>query len=342
MENQKIADLQSQVNQLQSELQHQKGMIWIIGEIIKKATNVSSFQDLMKIVTDMLMGVMGVSACYLWVYNEDSNYTLHLRSIFLRNKYLETTIDNIPQFLRDKTDSKPFLDLDIRTPLIQGTPLPSSRLAAPLYDYQRQSPIGFLIVEHESNNFFKESTCELFETLAILIGSNSLNSKLFETVTMETEKDPLTNVYNRKFLSRFLSEPYRSSEPLSLCIFDIDSFKHVNDMYGHEKGDEVLISVADAASSIIDPLGGKVIRYGGDEFILLLNMKLYDAKPILHRLRLWVPSLPVMETFASPITITMGASEYPGSTDDVQDLLTLADSALLRGKALGKNVLELS
>ena len=342
MENQKIADLQNQINQLQSELQHQKGMIWIIGEIIKKATNISSFQDLMKIVTDMLMGVMGVSACYLWVYNEDNNYTLHLRSIFLRNKYIETTIDNIPQFLRDKTDSKPFLDTDIKTPIIEGTPLPGSRLAAPLYDFQRQSLIGFLIVEHEATNFFKDSTSALFETLAILIGSNSLNSKLFETVSMETEKDPLTKVYNRKFLSRFLSEPYISSEPLSLCIFDIDSFKLVNDVYGHEKGDELLIAIADITSSIIEPLGGKVIRYGGDEFIILLNMSLSESTPILHRIRISVPSLPIMDGLTTPVTITMGASEYPGKTTNIQNLLALADNALLRGKALGKNVLELA
>ena len=340
VENSQIVDLKSQINQLQTELQHQKGMLWIIGEIIKNATNISSFQELMKIITDMLMGVMGVSACYLWIYNDDDNYTLHLRSIFLRNKYIETKTNHIPKFLESQKDSQPFLDLNIKTPLIEGTPLPGSRLAAPLYDFQRQSPIGFLILEHEAMSFFNESTSSLFETLAIFIGSNSLNSKLFETVTMETEKDPLTKAFNRKYLSRFLSEIYTSTNPLSLCIFDIDSFKVVNDVYGHEKGDDVLVAISKAASSIIVPLGGKVIRYGGDEFLLLLELPVQSAIPILHKVRSLIPTLPVMDDLASPVTITMGVAEYPGNTSNINNLLAIADSALLRGKLLGKNVVE--
>lgn len=340
VEDHRIAELQYQVNQLESELQHQKGMLWIIGEMIKNATNITSFQELMKIITDMLMGVMGVSACYLWIYNEKGHYTLHLRSIFLRNKYIETNTTKLPTFLQDKKDSKPFLDLEIKTSFLEGTPLPGSRLAAPLYDFQRHSPIGFLIVEHEATNFFKETTSSLFETLAIFIGSNSLNSKLFETVTMETEKDPLTKVFNRKFLSRFLSGPSAASKPLSLCIFDVDCFKHVNDLYGHEKGDDVLMAIAEAASQIVVPLGGKVIRYGGDEFVLLIDLPLQDAIPILHKVRTLIPTLSVMDNLASPVTITMGVAEYPGNTANVHNLLAIADSALLRGKALGKNVLE--
>lgn len=339
MENRKIAELQAQINQLQSELQHQKGMFWIIGEIIKKATNISSFQELMKIITDMLMGVMGVSACYLWIYNGPDEYTLHFRSIFLRNKYMEANTSHLPKFLESSEDSKPFLDLDIKTPILKGTPLPGSRLAAPLYDFQRKSPIGFLIVEHEATNFFKNTTSSLFETLAVFIGSNSLNSKLFETVTLETEKDPLTKVFNRKYLARYLAN-YKSSKPLSLCIFDVDSFKLVNDIHGHEKGDAVLIAIAEAATKILSPYGGHVIRYGGDEFILLLNLPAQQAQPILNDLRTLIPTLSVMAELESPATITMGIAEYPGNTTNINNLVALADNALLRGKSLGKNVLE--
>ncbi|HHX61529.1 MAG TPA: diguanylate cyclase [Epulopiscium sp.] len=340
MENSKIADLQSQINQLQAELQHQKGMLWIIGEIIKNATNISSFQELMKIITDMLMGVMGVSACYLWIYNGTDDYTLHFRSIFLHNKYIEANTSHLPEFLEYPENLKPFLDVDIKTPLVKDAPLPGSRLAAPLYDFQRKAPLGFLIVEHKATGFFKDTTSALFETLAIFIGSNSLNSKLLETVSMEAEKDPLTNVFNRKFLARFLSEPYVQSAPLSLCMFDVDSFKLVNDLYGHEKGDDVLIAVAEAASNIVVPLGGKVIRYGGDEFVLLLNLPLSEATSVLNKIHTLIPTLPIMDSFATPITITMGVAEYPGNTTNISNLLALADSALLRGKSLGKNILE--
>ena len=335
-----IANLKSQINQLQSELQHQKGMFWIIGEIIKNATNISSFQELMKIITDMLMGVMGVSSCYLWIYNGEDEYTLHFRSIFLRNRYVETSADYLPDFLTNVADAQSFQDPNITKPLIEGTPLPGSRLAAPLYNFQRKSPMGYLIVEHEASNFFKESTSLLFETLAIFIGSNSYNSKLFETVTLETESDPLTNVYNRKFLSRYLKEYVPTTTPLSFCIFDIDSFKYINDIYGHEKGDKLLVEIAQAALSIMTPLGGDVIRYGGDEFILLLEAPLKKSIPVLNEIRRLIPTLPIMSHLYSPVTITMGAAEYPGDTSNINNLLAIADNALLRGKALGKNVLE--
>ncbi len=339
VENRKNAELESEIKQLKAELQHQKGMFWIIGEIIKNATNIASFQELMKIVTDMLMGVMGVSACYVWIYNEPGQYTLHFRNIFLGNKYIETNTHYLPPFLENAKGSKPFLDFNIQKPFVFNTPLPGSRLAAPLYDFQSNSLIGFLIVEHETTHFFKTTTSSLFQTLAIFIGSNSFNSKLFETVTMETEKDPLTKVFNRKFLSRFLAE-YDSSKSLTLCIFDIDSFKLVNDLHGHEKGDDVLVAIAEVANRIIAPYGGKVIRYGGDEFILLLELPLQKCISILNDLRILIPTLPVMDELSSPITITMGVSEYPSSTTNLNVLVAMADSALLRGKALGKNVLE--
>lgn len=341
LENNKIADLQSQINQLQSELQHQKGMLWIIGEIIKNATNIASFHELMKIITDMLMGVMGVCSCYLWIYTGDGNYSLHFRSIFLKNKYIEVQTDYLPDFLKDATGSKPFQDPNITAPLIKSTPLPGSRLAAPLYDFQRNLPIGFLVVEHRAPNFFKDTTSSLFETLAIFIGSNSHNSKLFENIAMEVEKDPLTKILNRKFLTRFLSEQYASSLPLTLCIFDVDSFKFVNDLHGHEKGDEVLIDIATAANDIVKPFNGKAIRYGGDEFVILLNLPLKASLPILNNLRTLVPTLSVMGELTHPVTITMGVAEYPGHTSDINNLLTIADAALLCGKDAGKNVLEI-
>lgn len=334
--------MQSQVEQLQGELQHQKGMIWIIGEIIKNATNISSFKELMKIITDMLMGVMGVCSCYLWIDNGGGNYTLHFRSIFLRNKYIERDTDHLPDFLEDAKGSAPFQDSNIVTPFIKATPLPGSRLAAPLYDFQRNSPIGFLVVEHEADNFFKDTTSSLFETLAIFIGSNSHNSKLFETVEMETQSDPMTNALNRKFLARFLSEPRLPSIPLTLSIFDVDSFKHVNDIHGHEKGDDVLIAVAKAAYDMVTPLNGKIIRYGGDEFILLLNLPLKTSIPILNHFRKSIPTLPVMDAFDDPLTITMGVAEYPSHSTDIHNLLTIADLALLRGKDTGKNSLQVA
>lgn len=340
LEQNKIAQMQYEIDRLNTELQHQKGMLWMIGEIIKNATSIDTFRELMKLITDMLMGVMGVSSCYIWVHNTNHQYTLHFRSIFLKNKYTEVVVDSIPLFLQEVEEFSPFQDLDIRTPLIESTPLPGSRLAVPLYDFELNMPVGFLVVEHDSTNFFTEITTLLFKTLAIIIGSNSQKSKLFEIATKEAEHDPLTKIYNRKFLNTFLSKFKATDTPLSLCIFDIDCFKNINDTYGHTTGDNVLIALAQTAHRIVKPYNGKVIRYGGDEFVILLDLTLEKSIPILEQIRTQINNLPITKQIKSGITITMGVSQYPYHTNNVSELLALSDTALLRGKDLGKDVLK--
>ncbi|HHT97579.1 MAG TPA: GGDEF domain-containing protein [Clostridiales bacterium] len=341
MESNKVAQMQYQIDQLNTELQHQKGMLWMIGEIIKNATSIDTFRELMKLITDMLMGVMGVSSCYIWVHNTSHQYTLHFRSIFLKNKYTEVVVDSIPIFLKEVEEFKPFQDLDIRTPLIESTPLPSSRLAVPLYDFELNVPVGFLVVEHASTNFFTETTTLLFKTLAIIIGSNSQKSKLFEIATKEAEHDPLTKIYNRKFLSKFLDKFEATGAPLSLCILDIDSFKNINDTYGHTTGDDVLIAIAQTTHHIVKPYNGKAIRYGGDEFVILLDLPLQESIPILEQIRTKISELPITEQISNGITVTMGVSQYPYHTDNINHLLSLSDTALLQGKALGKDILKI-
>lgn len=333
--------MQSQINRLNSELQHQKGMLWIIGEIIKKSTTINTFQELMKLITDMLMGVMGVSSCYIWVHNGDHQYTLHFRSIFSKNTYHEVLVDSIPAFLNLTGEAKPFQDMDIHTPLIESTPLPGSRLAVPLDDFEYNKPIGILVVEHDATNFFTETTTLLFTTLAIIIGSNSHKSKMYEIATKEAEHDPLTKVYNRKFLAQFLDTFSITNTHLSLCLFDIDRFKYINDKYGHGLGDDVLIAIAQATHHIIAPYNGKVVRYGGDEFVVLLDLPLEESIPILEQIRTTVHTLPVVSKINPAVTITMGVAQYPYHTHNVHDLLHISDGALLKGKSLGKDILKI-
>ncbi len=340
MESSKIKELESQITQLNDELQHQKGMLWVIGEIIKNSTHINAFHELMKLITDMLMGVMGVSACYIWIYS-GAQYTLHYRSVYSKNRYHEILVDCIPAFLYDIETQKPFLDTSIRTPLISETPLPNSRLAVPLFDYQGNTSIGFLVVEHNLTNFFTETTTLLFETLAIIIGSHSQKSKLFELAAQEAEHDPLTKTYNRKFLSQFLDGFESTSSPLSLCIFDVDCFKYINDSYGHSIGDDVLIAIAQAAYHILQPYKGKLIRYGGDEFVVLLELPLQKAIPVLEKIRTAIHTLPITKKIRSNISITMGVSQYPCHTKNVHKLLHLADAALLQGKSLGKDTVKI-
>jgi len=157
--------------------------------------------------------------------------------------------------------------------------------------------------------------------------------------------DPLTGCFNRRELQRRLDEEIRrsgrSGTPLSCLCIDIDHFKKVNDTHGHPCGDEVLRRVADS-------LGGRIrstdclCRSGGEEFTLLLSCCNADAAHAMaEHLRLAIAAIEIpVEAGMLSVTISLGVSGYRPGSDDADSLLSRADRALYRAKALGRNRVE--
>lgn len=329
------------IGELERELQEQKGMIWVLGEIIKVANDIGSFKDLMEVMTDMLMGVTGVNACYLWIDHNDGT-KVYLRSTEFNNKFLELDESTIQESVKKLKNTYLCKKEEITFPIIEGASIPKSRLMVPLTEFVDGSVIGGLVLEHEQSHFFTSTNTIFFETLATFITANAKNSKLFESVSEESEKDPLTRVYNRRHLNKMIDTLIKEHSHLTIGIFDSDNFKAVNDLLGHIKGDEVLQSLAIAVKEVLEGYNGKVIRYGGDEFVLLLPRPLEEAVNIFRRFQESVPYLPIIREISIAVTITMGISSYPDMTLDKGLLINAADKALLRGKDAGKNCIELA
>lgn len=329
------------IGELERELQEQKGMIWVLGEIIKIANNIGSFKDLMQVMTDMLMGVTGVNACYLWVYHEVA-VKVYLRSTEFNNEFLELDESTIQREVKRLRSTYLCKKEEICFPIIEGASLPKSRLMVPLMDFVDGSVVGGLVLEHGQDNFFTSTNTIFFETLATFISATAKNSKLFERVSEESETDPLTGVYNRRHLSKMIEQFVSQYSHLTIGIFDSDNFKSVNDFLGHIKGDEVLQSLAEAAKEFIQSYDGKVVRYGGDEFVMLLPRPLKQGIDILQKFQQAVPCLPVINEISIPVTITMGICGYPEMTLDRSSLVYVADKALLRGKDVGKNCIMIA
>jgi diguanylate cyclase (GGDEF)-like protein/PAS domain S-box-containing protein len=153
--------------------------------------------------------------------------------------------------------------------------------------------------------------------------------------------DPLTKLYNRyKFDEIFnvtlMREHWKTGDSFAVVIADIDYFKKINDKYGHQVGDEVLVSVARMLEETLRD-GDSIARWGGEEFVLLLPH--VDAKRALfvaEKLRTSVEKLNLVEN----ITISLGVSVFV--EDDTQEmLLNRADSALYKAKTNGRNRVEL-
>jgi len=161
--------------------------------------------------------------------------------------------------------------------------------------------------------------------------------------------DPLTGIYNRRsFISlceKQLSRSARTEERFSLIMFDLDHFKQINDLYGHDAGDAVLCGVVDRLRNSvrnIDVVG----RWGGEEFVALLpNADFHAAMVVAQRLRHNIESLSVANPKTTeskdekPITVTasIGVAAYFGQADTIADLLCKCDAAMYQAKAQGRN-----
>lgn len=156
--------------------------------------------------------------------------------------------------------------------------------------------------------------------------------------------DPLTGVYNRRYLQthlgKRLASARESGKPLSVLMIDIDSFKAFNDRYGHAVGDEVLTAVARALADHVRDID-LVARFGGEEFAVILpDTGAQGALLVAERLRQTVVDLRV-ETHGQDelqVTVSIGAATAMAGLDDAEFLVQRADSALYRAKAGGRNL----
>lgn len=154
--------------------------------------------------------------------------------------------------------------------------------------------------------------------------------------------DELTGAYNRSFLKVKFDEEkarsQRSGKTFGLCLLDLDCFKNVNDKYGHVIGDKVLVEFVNFFKQRTRP-SDAVIRFGGEEFILILSqIKLNKIAEILDRLR-DIFSKQVFEANkeAFSITFSAGIAVYPEDGKSLEELLVAADKALYGAKHSGRD-----
>jgi len=150
--------------------------------------------------------------------------------------------------------------------------------------------------------------------------------------------DNLTNIYNRqKFNEVFsyeLNKQKRYDEKLSLIMFDIDHFKSVNDNYGHNIGDQVLVNISNAISDIIR-VQDTFARWGGEEFMVLLpHTDLEGAYRVAQKMRVAIESLSF--THIPHVTSSFGVIECSKSMSSI-DIINSVDESLYRAKESGRN-----
>ena len=172
-------------------------------------------------------------------------------------------------------------------------------------------------------------------------------SRAYEKVEELNYTDGLTGIKNRKFFEEFYEYEWnnvlRSQKSIALMLIDIDNFKNINDAYGHQAGDKVLIAASNVIKQCLPRKNDVVVRYGGDEFIVLLPFTdKQTALLIAERIMDAVNKLEVThEDQKIPVEISIGISAViPTKNLIPASLISQADSAMYKAKQSGRNCIR--
>lgn len=209
------------------------------------------------------------------------------------------------------------------------------------------------VLNHYIDKLSKEELIQLQSSLNVLI-DEQMGTRLaknierrFHSLTEQVHRDPLTGLPNRAaFDERFCAEVSRAQRyqrDLSVAIFDVDNFKSVNDGFGHQAGDRVLIAVGHLLQSSLRQ-SDFVFRYGGDEFIAICPETSGQAiRLVLQRLDASLNLAALEDGLPVKISICWGAASYPADAIEAEALIKIADDGLYlckraRQKAVAVNL----
>ena len=182
------------------------------------------------------------------------------------------------------------------------------------------------------------SVATLSVAAAVLMVTRERVAALVERLNMAAETDPLTELLNRrgfgKRLQIELERARRYGTEISLVSGDLDNFKQVNDSYGHQVGDDVLVEVGGLLQRY-SRRSDAIARIGGEEFALLVTGTAADALVTAERLRERV-RLALADRYPG-LTISFGIATYPDDGQSAERLLRCADEALYAAKAMGRD-----
>lgn len=237
--------------------------------------------------------------------------------------------------------------------------------------------IGVLNISHPSPEYFTNWHLRLLDLYANILGQLITNRRLFQQMelqiaerTYELEKlveetrllkdhyasmsmlDQLTGLHNRRYfydqVGLAIAQHQRHNHPFCLLVIDIDHFKSINDTYGHQVGDQVLIGVANALKGMVR--GSDIlVRFGGEEFVIIFaNTCNHNGKLLAERIRQEVKKL-AWNVVGKAVTLTLSIGVYCADSQqldldkpmDIDQIIHFADTACYLAKTSGRDRVEI-
>ncbi len=201
---------------------------------------------------------------------------------------------------------------------------------------------GLIVIFADTENYFERIGIEPFIAFAQLATVALNQARMKVTLEGMASIDPLTSLLNRRALQDIINREYayakRAAKPFSMLLFDLDRFKMLNDNYGHDVGDEILLGISAIAKKTLRT-SDWLSRWGGEEFLAILpDTDENGALRIAERLRQRIEDFSIkLNTQKINTSASIGIACYPRDGDTPEFLLKAADAALFEAKKSGRN-----
>ncbi|OCT12884.1 diguanylate cyclase [Paenibacillus pectinilyticus] len=306
---------------------------------LKELQFYKNFDELARDILDMAKEFMPDRLIYLTTFTDKHQVIIKLSETSREIHIIEGMVIEITETVCNRIDfdnNRPliFEDMsketkldDLRKALI-GANI-NSYLGVPIL-LSNGKAFGTLCAVHTDANEFSTKSIKMLQNIAKLFA-------YYLNLERLAYRDSLTGLYNRQFLHKYFEDSPAGGGVL--FFLDLDGFKKVNDLYGHDTGDLVLREVALRLDQFVQQHQGFAVRLGGDEFIInMIDLSDKDeisqyAESLLARLSSWDTQLEALQ-----LSVSIGIELYPPHASNLLDtLLKNADNALYRAKANGKN-----
>lgn len=285
---------------------------------------------------------IGIKKFSFMLFNEEENIMEIRDSIGIKDEIKRTIKLKISEGIAGKAAQllKPIYIRDIsKAPeykeFFKSKPRPKENLLALPLEFSNKL---FGVLNIHQNKKINKRKRQLYYLIAKQISIALANAKNYELSLSDT----MTKLFNHEYFIKRLNEETETSQKfklsLSLMLIDIDHFKKINDTYGHQTGDLILIAIAKLLKSSLR-LTDIIARYGGEEFAVILpDTDIDSAYCAAERIREMIEVKEFkFNDRAISVTVSIGISELNKKSKSSQDLIKEADEALYKAKSTGRN-----
>ena len=313
---------------------------------LHKAISLLSLEGISAVLVDRLSSVFSIDYFTLFLYDQDKrklNLMCHNHpeiessfSIPLSSSPIMEAAVLRGQYIREQDFSTSSYYRGADNPLFKKGYFVSIPLMI------EKKIVGLLNINDVGQDSFDVGDLDFVLNLSEFIAMSISNAVLYEQTNKLAVTDGLTGISNRQSVEKSLQIEFERSKrynsPLSLILLDVDHFKGVNDTYGHQKGDEILIAFASLLKKACRA-NDIAARYGGEEFVMVLpQSNAQGAFKIAERVREEMMKISFTGNESNfAVTVSCGVSEFNKDYESIKKLITVADQALYEAKNGGRN-----